>query len=71
MGFVLPFKRWMRNELKDFCDSRLKILADREIFNSRQILKKWDDFQKGKNGVLWSHLWHLVVLTEWLENNKF
>ncbi len=71
MGFVLPFEHWMRNELKDFCQSRLENLAERGIFNSAELLKKWDDFQKGSNGVLWSHLWHLVVLTEWLENNKF
>ncbi len=71
MGFVLPFDKWMQNELKDFCQSRLENLAAREIFNSRQLLNKWSDFQTGKKGVLWSHLWHLVVLTEWLENNKF
>jgi asparagine synthase (glutamine-hydrolysing) len=71
MGFVLPFERWMRNELKDFCQNRLENLAEREIFNPSALLKKWNDFQTGANGVLWSHLWHLVVLTEWLENNKF
>jgi len=71
MGFVLPFERWMRNELKDFCQNRLKNLASREIFESSKLLGKWSDFLAGRNGVLWSHLWHLVVLTEWLENNKF
>lgn len=71
MGFVLPFDRWMRNELKDFCETRIKNLADREILNPVILLNKWSDFQNRKNGVLWSHLWHLVVLTEWLENNKF
>ena len=71
MGFVLPFEKWMRHELKDFCQARLKNLAERGIFDSGQILTKWADFQKGSKGVLWSHLWHLVVLTDWLENNKF
>lgn len=71
MGFVLPFDKWMRNELKAFCENRLKNLAEREILNSDRLLSKWKDFQDGKKGVLWSHLWHLVVLTEWLENNKF
>jgi asparagine synthase (glutamine-hydrolysing) len=71
MGFVLPFERWMRHELKSFCQERLEKLAAREIFDSERLLQKWSDFQKAKNGVLWSHLWHLVVLTEWLENNKF
>ena len=71
MGFVLPFDRWMRNELKDFCQNRIDNLAARAIFDSDRLNSKWRDFQNGKNGVLWSHLWHLVVLTEWLENNKF
>lgn len=71
MGFVLPFEKWMRNELKDFCENRLENLAAREILHPDRLLSKWKDFQNGKNGVLWSHLWHLVVLTEWLENNKF
>lgn len=71
MGFVLPWEKWMRNELREFCQNRLEVLAEREIFNPSAIKNKWQDFLKEKNGVLWSHLWHLVVLTEWLENNKF
>ena len=71
MGFDLPWEKWMRNELKDFCQSRIENLAERGIINSDKLLEKWADFQSGKNGVIWSQLWHLVVLTEWLENNKF
>lgn len=71
MGFVLPFDKWMRNELREFCRERLENLAQREIFDPVGLLRKWNDFQKDSKGVLWSHLWHLVVLTEWLENNKF
>ena len=71
MGFVLPFEKWMRHELKEFCRDRIENLASRGIFNSDRLLSKWEEFQTGKNGVLWSHLWHLIVLTEWLENNKF
>lgn len=71
MGFVFPWEKWMRNELKEFCQTRVNRLVEREIFNPVGLLQLWDDFQNGKNGVLWSHLWHLIVLTEWLENNKF
>ena len=71
MGFVLPFEQWMKNDLKKFCQKRIENLADRQIINSDNLIKKWTDFQQGKNGVLWSHLWHLIVLTEWLDNNKF
>jgi asparagine synthase (glutamine-hydrolysing) len=71
MGFVLPWEKWMRHELKDFCENRLKNLADREILNSDNLLERWKHFQNGSSSVLWSHFWHLIVLTEWLENNKF
>lgn len=71
MGFVLPFDKWMRKELKGFCQNRIKNLAERGIFDSDKLFSRWNEFQKNTNGVLWSHLWHLVVLTEWLENNKF
>lgn len=71
MGFVLPWENWMRNELKEFCQVRINEFVEREILDSAKILSKWRDFLSGKNGVLWSHLWHLVVLTEWLKNNKF
>jgi len=71
MGFVLPWEHWMRHELKEFCQKRITELAERQIISSQKIISKWKDFLEGKNGVLWSHLWHLVVLTEWLKNNKF
>jgi asparagine synthase (glutamine-hydrolysing) len=71
MGFVFPWEKWMRNELREFCQNRIEKLIERGIFNPAEISKMWKDFINHKNGVLWSHLWHLVVLTEWLENNKF
>jgi asparagine synthase (glutamine-hydrolysing) len=71
MGFVLPWEKWMCNELKDFCQSRIENLAERGILDSEKLLLKWDSFLKGSDGVTWSQIWHLVVLTEWLENNNF
>lgn len=71
MGFVLPWEKWMRCELKDFCETRLMKLSDYNILHTPKILQRWNDFQKGRKGILWSQFWHLVVLTEWLEKNKF
>jgi asparagine synthase (glutamine-hydrolysing) len=70
-GFVLPWEHWMRNELKDFCKSRLDSLEERGIFQSGKLSKKWDTFIGGSKGVLWSEFWHLIVLSTWLEDNKF
>jgi asparagine synthase (glutamine-hydrolysing) len=71
MGFVLPWEKWMRGPLRGFCQSRLENLAERGILDSGKLLLKWKNFRQGAGGVRWSELWHLVVLTDWLENNKF
>lgn len=70
-GFTLPWEHWMRNELRELCESRLNSLKQREIFDSEKIDAKWNSFLAGAKGILWSEFWHLVVLSEWLENNKF
>ena len=71
MGFVFPFEKWMRGELKEFCDTRIQQLADRGIFNADTLTEKWKKFSSGQGNVRWSELWHLVVLTDWLETNRF
>jgi asparagine synthase (glutamine-hydrolysing) len=70
-GFVLPWEHWMRNELKTFCEERLAKLEEREIFQPGRLNLKWKAFTGGAKGVRWSELWHLIVLSEWLENNRF
>jgi asparagine synthase (glutamine-hydrolysing) len=71
MGFVLPFKKWMREELKEFCAKRIDALAQKDVLDGDTLRQKWRDFGRGGSSVRWSELWHLVVLTEWLETNKF
>ena len=71
MGFVLPWEKWMRNELREFCAGRIDSLAARGILDSDRLRFQWERFLKGSNGILWSQLWHLVVLAEWLETNEF
>ncbi|HKP68501.1 MAG TPA: asparagine synthase (glutamine-hydrolyzing) [Pyrinomonadaceae bacterium] len=70
-GFVLPFEQWMKNEMKELCESRLRYLDERGIFAAGQLNRKWKAFQTGADGVRWSELWHLVVLADWLETNGF
>lgn len=70
-GFVLPWETWMRGEMREFCETRIDSLARREILNTDQLRRKWKSFLSGAKGVRWSELWHLIVLSEWLENNRF
>lgn len=70
MGFTFPWKHWMKNELKTFCEMRLYSLAKRSYFNEKGILKLWDKFLSDDPEITWSRIWHLVVLENWLVENK-
>lgn len=69
MGFVLPWAQWLRNELKQFCEHKLRQLSKRNGFKENGILKLWNAFLKGDPRVNWSRIWILVVLENWLEEN--
>ncbi len=71
MGFVFPMEKWMRNELREFCAERVEALGERGIFEGGELARMWNSFQAGSNGVLWSHVWHLIVLENWLQTNDF
>jgi len=66
MGFTLPWKEWMKNELKPFCEERILALAHRSEFNRSELTKLWHSFLKGDPSITWSRIWYLVVLEDWL-----
>lgn len=68
MGFVLPFKNWMRNELKSFCDEKIRSLSQHSFVNTSLLQKEWQDYQNKKHDNWWM-LWHLIVLQHWIEKN--
>ncbi|HEX6124947.1 MAG TPA: asparagine synthase (glutamine-hydrolyzing) [Pyrinomonadaceae bacterium] len=70
-GFVLPWEQWMRNDLRELCGARLRTLGERGILNADNLLAKWNMFLAGSKGILWSEFWHLVVLSDWIQKNKF
>ncbi len=67
MGFVLPFDRWMRTGLREFCEERLANLSN--FLEPKSVERLWRDFLGNRSGVLWSHVWHLVVLSDWLNRH--
>ncbi|AXY77115.1 asparagine synthase (glutamine-hydrolyzing) [Paraflavitalea soli] len=70
-GFLFPWEVWMKRELHDFCDQRLKRMAERDFVNGSQLLAYWERFQKGDPGVRWMELWLFVVLEYWMEKNSY
>ncbi|GAA4406053.1 asparagine synthase (glutamine-hydrolyzing) [Nibrella viscosa] len=69
-GFELPWNYWLKNELKGFCRQRLKGLGQTRYFQAGAIDTLWENFLKGDKRVIWSQIWALVVLAEWLSNNE-
>ena len=70
MGFLLPWNKWMKKELKEFNISKLEYLKDLKIFNSLEIDSIWNKFENNNPKYSWSKIWSLVVLGNWLEENK-
>jgi asparagine synthase (glutamine-hydrolysing) len=68
-GFTFPWKIWMKNELKSFCESHIKRICERDFINADQLLKKWRQFLKDDKKIIWMELWLFVVLEYWLEKN--
>ena len=68
-GFDLPWKVWLKNELKAFGDEKLKNFKERGYVNESMVDQLWQQFSKGENDKLWSRVWILIVLESWLEKN--
>jgi asparagine synthase (glutamine-hydrolysing) len=68
-GFLFPWDVWLRNELRAFCDRRIKNMANRPFINGGRLVSYWYRFLAGDKRVRWSEIWLFVVLEYWLEKN--
>ena len=64
-GFLLPFPRWMRNELRNDIDS---VLSDppasvRGLIDAGEMQAVWREYLSGERH--WSHPWSLYALCRW------
>jgi len=67
MGFVLPYDRWIRKELKNFGDERIQSLCARDHFHADRIRSYWNDYQANRRKIRWPDIWILLVLSHWLD----
>lgn len=70
-GFTMPFKEWFRNELKEYVLDELNIESLRKLpgINPELALKMINEHMNGS----WNRypaIWSLLVLKQWLNNNK-
>jgi asparagine synthase (glutamine-hydrolysing) len=69
-GFILPWEKWMRNELRSFCEAQIMECADRIFINKTQLVSYWNKFLKKESGIQWIELWQFVVLNYWMNKNN-
>ena len=67
-GFTLPWERWMRHELEDFCRARITAFAHR--IDAPGLNSQWEKFVKGRGNWSWSRLWSVVALEDYLQRNE-
>jgi asparagine synthase (glutamine-hydrolysing) len=70
MGFTFPWKKWIKSELKSFCEEKMISLSKRETFNETATIELWKRFIADDPRVTWSRIWYLVVLENWLQENN-
>ena len=70
MGFVLPWTKWLKNELREFCVDKMESIEKRGIFEGGMVTQLWKSFLQNDPKVSWSRIWHIVVLEDWLQRNN-
>lgn len=68
-GFVFPWNTWMKKELRDFCESHLKRIAQRDFINGDHLMEHWKRFLKNDQSIRWMEIWLFVILEYWMEKN--
>jgi len=69
-GFTFPWSNWLKTDLSDFCTEHINSLSKRDIFDKKVLFGLLTDFEKGKNGILWLHIWALVTIEAYLIKNN-
>jgi len=70
MGFTFPWTIWMKKELRTFCEENINSLAERPYFNKNNLQSLWKGFLNEKPQNPYYKIWHLVVLENWIKENK-
>lgn len=70
MGFTLPWKHWLKNELHGFALDQIQALGKKDFANATALDTLFKDFMEDKHHATWSRIWHLVSLNHWLETNQ-
>ncbi len=70
-GFMLPFKEWMLNELREEIEPGLEALCRLgKVFDEKTIMGLWRSFCKSPAAVGWFRIWSLYILGKYITHHK-
>lgn len=69
-GFLFPWKIWLKNELRSFCDARIRNMGQRSFIKGDKLYAYWQRFLQGDESIRWAEVWLFVVLEYWMEKNN-
>ena len=68
-GFVFPWKEWLKNDLRPFCEKHIHQIGQRDFIHGSELKKTWKQFLSGDPNIRWQEMWLFVVLDYWMEKN--
>lgn len=71
-GFVFPWDKWLRNELKNYCDEKLSIETLKKIpfVNAKEVNRIWHSFLNGSELYNYSSILCFLSFVNWCEKNE-
>ncbi len=70
MGFTLPWKDWLKHELRGFCEENIVQFSKRSFVNREAVVSIWNRFLNNDPKITWSRVWHIVVLNNWINTQQ-
>lgn len=70
MGFVLPWEKWIKNELKAKVENSISVAGNLGLINHSYWTKVYKEFCQGSKKYNWNTFWALVTLVHWIRKNN-
>jgi len=70
-GFGVPMDKWLREDLRDWCEAMLDIqqIEDEGYLNATAVNTMWTEFLEGRPH--WQHhLWDVLMFQAWLKESR-
>ncbi len=68
-GFTPPIKKWMKKDLRGWCQSLVNDTKNNEFISKKLINKDWEHFIK-KNTNNYKYIWNVIILQNWMNNQS-